>query len=90
MWPVKNQQPLIREKTGDLLAGHIIQFATSKSIFIDSLSVCPEHVHCLFRLKNDQSPNMVIQLIKGESALWINKNMKPVQKFEWEIGRAHV
>jgi REP element-mobilizing transposase RayT len=27
---------------------------------------------------------MIIQLIKGESALWINKNIRPEQKFEWD------
>jgi putative transposase len=84
MWPVKNRQPLLNGKTREVLSQHMLDNAKSKNILVDSISVCPEHVHCLFRLNNDQSPNMIIQLIKGESALWINKNIQPELKFEWD------
>ena len=84
MWPVKNRQPLLNESTRELLSKHMMESALQKNIIADSICVCPEHVHCLFRLNNDQSPNMIIQLIKGESALWINKNIRPEQKFEWD------
>jgi REP element-mobilizing transposase RayT len=30
------------------------------------------HVHCLFRLKNNQTIENVMQLIKGESSYWFN------------------
>ena len=75
---------MLNERMRNLLTTHITDYGKLKNILIDSLSVCPEHVHCLFRLSNDQSPNMVIQLIKGESALWINKNLTPAPKFEWD------
>ena len=33
-----------------------------------------EHLHCLIGLNADMSIAKAMQLIKGESAFWINKN----------------
>lgn len=43
-----------------------------------------EHVHCLFRLRNDQTISKVVQLIKGESSFWINKQNLIRSKFQWQ------
>ena len=42
------------------------------------------HVHCLFRLKNNQSIETVMQLIKGESSFWYNKNELGRRKLRWQ------
>jgi putative transposase len=36
-------------------------------------------------LNPDQSLSMVIQLIKGESSFWINRNKLTKCKFEWAV-----
>ena len=42
------------------------------------------HVHCLFRLKNDQTIEKVMQLIKGESSFWFNKTNMNQNKLNWQ------
>lgn len=42
-----------------------------------------EHLHCLFALNADMSLSKALQLIKGESAFWINKQNLTASKFEW-------
>ncbi len=55
-----------------------------KGILIDIVNGHAEHVHCMFRLKNDQTISKVMQLIKGESSYWVNKNMKLNHKLQWQ------
>jgi REP element-mobilizing transposase RayT len=43
-----------------------------------------EHCHCLISLGPDQTMSKVMQLIKGESSFWINKNNLRKQRFEWQ------
>jgi putative transposase len=43
-----------------------------------------EHCHCLVSLGVDQTISKVMQLIKGESAFWVNKQGLTNQKLEWQ------
>jgi len=43
-----------------------------------------DHVHILVSLNADQTIANIVQLIKGESSYWINKNKLMPQKFEWQ------
>lgn len=40
-------------------------------------------MHCIISLGPDQSISKVMQLIKGESSFWINKNKIIETPFEW-------
>lgn len=43
-----------------------------------------DHVHCLISLKSDQTTSKIMQLIKGESAFWINQQKLTNSKFGWQ------
>ena len=42
-----------------------------------------EHVHCIISLNAEETLAKTMQLIKGESSFWINKNNLSKGKFEW-------
>ncbi len=63
---------------------HIAENAKEKNIWIDSVSGHKQHVHCLISLGKDQNISGVLQLIKGESSFWINKNKIVHGKFAWQ------
>lgn len=42
------------------------------------------YCHCLVSLGIDQTIQKTIQLIKGESSFWINKEGLTKSKFEWQ------
>ena len=67
--PILNTQEL-RQKVWK----HISENAKEKGIFIDFISGYSEHCHCLISLGIDQTMSKIMQLIKGESSFWINKN----------------
>ncbi len=58
--------------------------AKRKGIFIDFVNGYSDHCHCLISLGGDQTLNEVMQLIKGESSFWINKNKLTKKKFGWQ------
>ena len=63
---------------------HISQNAKEKNIFIDFVNGYSNHCHCLVSLGGDQTLQKIMQLIKGESSHWINKNELVNGKFEWQ------
>ena len=63
---------------------HIKQNAEEKQIWLDCISGHAEHAHCLISLGKDQSVSNLVQLIKGESSFWINRNGLIKKKFIWQ------
>ncbi len=63
---------------------HIRENAKAKDIYLDFINGYTDHVHCLISLGTDQTIEKIMQLIKGESSFWINKNRLCKTKFEWQ------
>lgn len=47
-----------------------------------------DHLHLFVGLHPDQSIAAIMQLVKGESAEWINQERLTRQKFQWQNGYA--
>jgi len=84
VWATKNRKKLLNKEIRLAVFEHIHKNALKKEILMDCVNGHIEHVHCLFRLKNDQTISKVMQLIKGESSFWVNKQKLIKSKFEWQ------
>lgn len=85
VWSTKNRYPFLNTKElRSKVWDHIRDNAKKKGIFIDFINGYSDHCHCLVSLGIDQSIQKVMQLIKGESSFWINKNSLTTKKFEWQ------
>ncbi len=85
VWSTKNRVPFLNSKElRTKVWGHIRDNSNKKGIFIDHINGYSEHCHCLVSLGIDQTIQKVVQLIKGESSFWINKNKLTLDKFEWQ------
>jgi REP element-mobilizing transposase RayT len=73
VWGTKNNQNLISSEVRPILIDHIRENAKAKGIFIDTLNSQPDHVHCLFALNADMALSKALNLMKGESSFWANK-----------------
>ena len=85
VWSTKNRIPYLdsielRQKVWN----HIRENAIQKGIYIDFINGYSDHCHCLISLGVDQNIQKVMQLIKGESSFWINKNELTKEKFQWQ------
>ncbi|MDP2387476.1 MAG: IS200/IS605 family transposase [Bacteroidota bacterium] len=85
VWGTKNRHRYLTKEIREKVISHIKQNAKQKGIYIDSVNGYDEHLHCLLSLNADISIAKAMQLIKGESAFWINKEKITSTKFEWAV-----
>jgi putative transposase len=83
VWGTKTRFPFFTSESKANIIDHIKKNAKEKSIYFDSINGHTEHLHCIISLHPDQSLSKVMQLIKGESSFWINKNKMVIHQFEW-------
>jgi REP element-mobilizing transposase RayT len=90
VWSTKYREPLLDTRSSrELVWKHIKENAGLKGIHIDSINGYEDHCHCLISLGVNQSVNEIMQLVKGESAFWINQNKELFpnlngRKFGWQ------
>ena len=84
VWSTKNRKPFLTDEIRPKVFQHIRENAKAKGIFIDYINGYTDHVHCLISLAPDQTLKQIMQLIKGESSHWINKNNLCREKFAWQ------
>lgn len=85
VWSTKNRQTFLSTKEiRQKVWQHIRENAKRKGIFIDFVNGHSDHCHCLISLGVDQSIQKIMQLIKGESSYWINKEKLTSNKFKWQ------
>jgi len=84
VWSTKNRISLLDKSIRKTVFDHIKKNAKDKNIYIDFINGYTDHVHCLISLKADQTIAKIMQLIKGESAFWINKQKLTQSNFGWQ------
>ena len=83
VWGTKNRHPFLTDEIRKSVVAHIKENAKDKQLFIDTLDGYTDHLHCLFGLNADMSIAKTLQLLKGESAHWINDQKIIKSKFGW-------
>jgi REP element-mobilizing transposase RayT len=61
----------------------IVQNNRHKMLAINNIH---DHIHILIGLNPGQSISKIMQLVKGESSQWINKEKLTEQTFQWQNG----
>ena len=97
VWTTKSKRHYLRNKVRYHVFKHIKDYAGKKDIHIDFINGYVDHVHSLISLNADQSIADIMNLLKGESSYWINKNNLTEEKFAWQhdyyaasVSRSHV
>ncbi len=83
VWGTKNRYPYFTGPIKQKVIGHIRNNANEKGIYLSEINGYHEHVHCMVSLTAEQNIGKVMQLLKGESAYWINKKAVVSKRFEW-------
>ena len=84
VWTTKNRQKLLKKDIRPKVFEHIKNNAKEKGIYIDQINGYSDHVHCLVGINSDQQISNIAQLLKGESAHWINSMNLTNMKFKWQ------
>lgn len=84
IWSTKDRKPLMNLEQKDTICQHIREKAVEKSIFIHQINGYTEHLHALISMSAEQSLATIMNLIKGESSYWANRNLRFREKFGWQ------
>jgi REP element-mobilizing transposase RayT len=84
VWSTKNREPMLTQDIRQTVFQHIRDNSKEKGIFLDFIGGYVDHVHCLISLGTGQEIEEIVQLIKGESSHWINKNKLCKGRFSWQ------
>jgi putative transposase len=84
VWSTKNREPILTKEIRPELFQHILDNARKKGIWIDTINGYKEHVHVLISLDKNVTIANTMQLIKGESANWLNKTGYLKEKMKWQ------
>jgi len=84
VWTTKNRIPYLNDEIRNKVIYHIRDNAQKKGIYIDHINGYYQHLHALISLGGKQNISDIMQLIKGESSFWINRNRLTKMRFEWQ------
>lgn len=84
VFSTKNREPFLVDDIRQKMFAHIYENAKVKELKLAIVNGYTDHVHCLLALNKDMTIAKAAQLIKGESAFWINKQGLTKQKFMWQ------
>lgn len=84
VWATKNRAPVLTKDIREIIFKHIKENGKKKNIHVDFVNGHCDHVHCLISLNAEQTIAKVVQLLKGESSYWANKNNLCEEKLAWQ------
>ena len=86
VWGTKYREPVLEPGGRGLLLAHIRETAQAKKIGIDVINGYYDHIHCLLSLPPVENLSKALQLLKGESAHWANRNAIFPRPLVWAKG----
>jgi putative transposase len=84
VWSTKDWKPLMTKNNKEALCAHIREYSLSKNIHLLNVNGWQNHLHAFLSLMPEQNIATVINLIKGESSFWANKNLRWTERFGWQ------
>ena len=84
VWATKDRKPLMNKANKDALCQHIKEYTRGKNIHLINVNGWLDHLHCLVSMSAEQNIATLMNLVKGESSYWANKNLRWPEKFGWQ------
>ena len=77
---------LLNSQWDEQLRSYITGIMLNNGHKMIAINNMPDHLHLFAGLNPKQSISEIMQLVKGDSSEWINKNKLTAQKFHWQEG----
>jgi len=86
IFAVQNRLSIIQKRWQDELYQYITGIITNNNHKLLQIGGMPDHIHVLLGMRPTQSVSDLIQIIKGNSSIWINEKRLIRGKFSWQEG----
>jgi len=84
VFAVQHKAALLNDGWDERLRSYITAIAQGHGHKMLAINNMPDHLHCFIGLDPKQSISEMMQIIKGESSEWINKEDLTQFKFAWQ------
>src|SRR5205807_6511979 len=74
IWTTLDREPMLTKPAAVKASRFLTEYARDKNIYMRMNYFNSEHVHALIDLPTSKTIEEVVQLLKGSSSHWINKN----------------
>ena len=88
VFAVKFRAALLNKNWDQRLRSYISAIIQDNGHKVLAINNMPDHLHVFFGLNPTQSISSLMQIVKGESSEWINREKLCSQKFQWQTGYA--
>jgi|SRR6056297_340671 len=85
IWATKNRERVMGKEQSRHLFDYFIRKGKETGVLFEKLTIQPEHVHALINLPTNQTIAEFMNLIKGGSSYWLNRNVFQ-SRFSWQRG----
>jgi putative transposase len=86
VFTVQDRNCIIRKSWKDELYKYITGIIQNHGHKVLKINGMPDHIHIFFGMRPSQSLSDLMQDIKGDSSLWINKKRFVLGRFSWQEG----
>jgi REP element-mobilizing transposase RayT len=86
VFAVKFRAALLQEEWDERLRHYITATVQNNGHKMLSINNMPDHLHMFVGLHPKQSISEMMQMVKGDSSEWINREKLTRQKFQWQDG----
>jgi putative transposase len=86
VFAVRNRESLIMNSWKDELLKYMTGIIQNHEHKVLAINGMPDHIHIFFGMRPVQSLSELMQDIKGDSSLWINKKGFVKSRFSWQQG----
>ena len=84
VWAARGRNVLLSDSSRQEFQDHLREFARNKQIEIGIINCWVDHIHCLIRLRSEQSLEDVVKAVRTEAGKWINEHSESVKRINWE------
>jgi REP element-mobilizing transposase RayT len=86
VFAVKYRSAMLDSNWDDRLRLYITAVVQNNKHKMLAINNMPDHMHLFIGLHPEQSISHLMQLVKGDSSEWINKERLTKHKFQWQSG----
>lgn len=84
VWGIKGRNTLFSNGSGQELLEHLQSAAVKKNIELGIINCWVDHIHCLVRLRSEQSLEAVVNELRSEAYKWMKSKSLTVKRFCWD------
>src|SRR6266436_6019727 len=86
IWTTLDREPMLTKPAAAKASRFLAEYSHDKNIYMKINFFNADHVHSLIDLPTNKTIEEVVQLLKGSSSRWINKNRMLRGRFSWGRG----